>query len=173
MTRREQHLNELADQLDARLVLVREDFSMTGRPKGWSGAAHQARLASDFGYVTRDVIGADRWAFVSAWDDSERAYFVGLHELGHVALNHNGASRADFEERYLRRQLEAEAEAWQWALENSEEELSADAKSMAASFLSTYESFGGGGPTFTAVAAELGLVPAVWTLVPLETLVER
>src|SRR6266496_3428786 len=39
-------------------------------------------------------------------------YFVALHELGHVLSSGN---------RYLRT-LESEADAWQWALANTEEE---------------------------------------------------
>jgi hypothetical protein len=53
------------------------------------------------------------------WDGSQRGYVAGLHEFGHVAHGH----LEDYTRLYATRILEAECEAWQWALDNLREPL--------------------------------------------------
>lgn len=50
-------------------------------------------------------------------------YYIGLHELGHIFHGHpmEGSTGA---QRYDSNILEGESEAWLWAFENAEEEMS-------------------------------------------------
>lgn len=69
-----------------------------------------------------------------AWAETERVivqgynpksqicYYIGLHELGHIAHGHCD----DREMWYEVNKIEGEAEAWNWALDNSQEEISLD-----------------------------------------------
>jgi hypothetical protein len=46
--------------------------------------------------------------------DHDMEYFVGLHELGHLALNHRGRARVGLSAAFVE-----EASAWKWALSHS------------------------------------------------------
>lgn len=90
MGRREKHLRELADSLGVKLRLLR------------GGGAISSWAAADM-------------AVVRGWNPrDQRAYFTGLHELGHVALGHSRNLRA-----YHLNPVDAEAAAWRWAFDNA------------------------------------------------------
>jgi len=68
---------------------------------------------------------AENWAiFVYGYKNkSEICYLVGLHELGHVVNEHTiGQERELWYDDHI---LEGEAEAWNWALDNTREKFSA------------------------------------------------
>jgi hypothetical protein len=62
-------------------------------------------------------------------------YWVALHELGHLACEHE--PHADFFG-VSTRTLEKEGEAWLWALENAREPMQPDTAARCVSFLQTY-----------------------------------
>lgn len=92
--------------------------------------AHVALLASELGCrVTpiRDVLDAMMYVeekpprIEIAPVETQRAYVVALHELGHVALGHTqGRPPHEDKRRYFDNGvLKSEAEAWRWAMDNA------------------------------------------------------
>ncbi len=90
LARLREHAFELADELDASLELH-------DAPSGFYG---------DHGMATVPERRAQVWA---AW--GTRAYWIALHELGHIAYGHTGMGSQNI--------VHDEAEAWQWALDQS------------------------------------------------------
>lgn len=141
MSRFERHLRELAAELGAELYLQR-DRPADGVAAGW---AHVGRSAS--------VVG---------WHgNSHLAYFAGLHELGHIAKGHVDSWKA-LHSRYTIRTLDAEAEAWEWALEHSIIEPSGRVldyirTEWLGSYADQYNLRGTGGRVFKRVASRIGL----------------
>lgn len=98
MGRREQHVRELAAKLGAPIELL-PGWNTQWRPEDVGGQADWRRRVTVSGWNPRSPI----------------PYLVALHELGHIAREHGPGN-------YWGRELEAEAEAWNWAFEQSLEE---------------------------------------------------
>jgi hypothetical protein len=147
--KRERHLRQLADDLGADLRL---------RPHGYlSGCSGSGAL---WGSYKGEVDLGGHWAIVRGWDASERAYLVALHELGHLAYDHHGTTTDDFIARYHSRELEAEAEAWEWALDRVEHSrlgrgvLTTIWRDWLGSYV-RHDGLATAGPTFARVEAHL------------------
>ena len=95
-----QHLEELAKEYNIQLSLIPETY--------FGGIKHMAL----FRFPPKRIEIFD-------WNEDQLGYVAGLHEFGHMAHGHAD----DFQESYVKRILEAECEAWQWALDNLREPL--------------------------------------------------
>lgn len=110
--------------------------------------------------------GRARTIGVQGWDDGQLAYFAGLHELGHHA-RHFGRRGFDPDRDYWGRIVEAEAEAWDWALENTAEAPTVlTRRTIARDWLGSYvrdrtwsPAAKIPGPAFERVSTTLGLTP--------------
>lgn len=106
------HVSELAEAMDVRVVKMRKGSDRGGSsgPKSYSGGR---RLIVTYGINT------------------QRDYFIALHELGHIA---NAPQSPKL--------LEREANAWQWALDNALVEPSLLTKGKIAEWLGSYAESG-------------------------------
>lgn len=137
MGRREARLRRLARKLDVPIT-----FTKKGRV--WGTAYVPGRVE------------------IEGWcEESQCAYVCGLHELGHIAHGHVEGAIA-LAEKYTARIVEAEAEAWAWALEHLDEPLLPETRDKIAGphWLGSYVKNAGlitAGPIFAAISTQLGM----------------
>lgn len=150
MSDRERHIRELAAELGVEARLDPDAYAIPPFiPASYAGKTN--------GYSEPGEIAV--WGF----DGRPAAYFAALHELGHVALHWSdprgvwAAAKS--------RIVEAEAEAWDWALEHAEEPPDEETKELLAtdwlgSYARDWPDFlreGQRGPVFRRVNETLGL----------------
>lgn len=92
----EWHIWELADEHDVQVVWSRKRKHRERVNGSWGGTAHSH----------------DRWIELHWQSEGEDPYWVALHEIAHVALDHCGLPETP-------EGTAGEAEAWAWALERA------------------------------------------------------
>ena len=118
MSNFQEHLDELARKFDCKITFDRNQWLWM--PKKYkddpTGAAYS------------NSICIYRWR-----DNCVKCYFAGLHELGHFHFQTNGDN-----DKYRKNVIHHECEAWEWAINNSEIELTEEMIEYMKSCLSSY-----------------------------------
>ncbi|MDE2101489.1 MAG: hypothetical protein KGL39_29860 [Patescibacteria group bacterium] len=135
------HIRQLADSLGVKLNITKG----LGTPNGSAEGSGEVRVRN--------------------WRGDLSSYFVALHELGHFAMQHVGRDPELLRRNYAPRRLEAESEAWLWALKQAQERPSRKVQDrIRTEWLGSYASarntfpLGESGPAFSQMQF-LGLVP--------------
>lgn len=147
-------LNALAEEVGARIE-YRPGFNIL---ESYSEPDFEGLYPSRSG-----LIGTGR-VVIPEFDgiNDRKAYWVGLHELGHLASRHLGPDYLLYQEGKPRWEVtDAEAEAWLWGIDKHGGEIDPDGEWAIGYSMSTYaRDFGASGPFAQRLAEKVGAVIA-------------